>query len=142
MCIINFKKTHTFAQLPQKANESDSGYDVFALQDIDFARGETKFVDTGLQLAFISYGYEIQVRAKSGLARKFGLRVVNAPGTIDNGYRGSIGLILACDVACSFKTGDKIAQLVPMAIPDSAVGWSDEVTETKRGAGGFGSTGA
>lgn len=81
------------AKLPQYANETDAGLDVYALEDITIHPGETKLIKTGLKVA-IPVGYEIQVRPKSGRALKTKMRVANSPGTIDSGYRDEIGVII------------------------------------------------
>jgi dUTP pyrophosphatase len=88
-------------------------------------------------------GYEAQVRSRSGLAIKNGVSVLNSPGTIDSGYRGEVGVILANfgDADFEIKAGDKIAQIVVAPVTLAAVEEVDEIDETDRGTGGFGSTG-
>ena len=88
-------------------------------------------------------GYEAQVRPRSGLALKHGVTVLNTPGTIDSGYRGEVGVILANfgDADFAVRKGDKIAQIVIASVTQPDIVESDAVDSTDRGAGGFGSTG-
>ncbi len=138
---IKFKKNHLEAVLPTR-REGDSGWDVYAVNDIflvpDF--GVVK-IDTGLVLASLTPGYELQARAKSGVTLNKHVVVSNGPGTIDNHYRGSICILMNCLKPVKFLKGEKFAQLVPMAVPESSVAWSEEVSPTLRGEGGFGSQG-
>ena len=99
-------------------------------------------VKTGLFIA-LPPGYEAQVRPRSGLAAKFGITVLNAPGTIDADYRGEIGVILAnlSDASFTINDGDRIAQMVIAAYAHTKWEEVDVLDETKRGQGGFGSTG-
>ncbi len=90
---IPVARIHENAQIPAYAHDTDSGLDVFALDDITIAPGETKLIPTGLKVA-IPRGYELQVRPKSGRALKTKLRIANTPGTIDAGYRDEIGVII------------------------------------------------
>jgi dUTP pyrophosphatase len=143
ICHIQFKKLVKGAQLPEKAKEADSGWDLRCYEDFALHPEEpAKIIKTGLQLANITPGFELQVRSRSGIAAKHSAFVVNSPGTVDNGYRGEICVIMkSLFSVVFFKAGDRIAQLVPIEIPKSTVAWCDVVTETDRGAGGFGSTG-
>lgn len=137
-----FKKLDERAKLPVYGTVGSSGADVFALDDVRLSPGVPVLVATGLQVAFMEEGFELQVRPRSGNTLKKGYTVANSPGTIDNDYRGPLGVILV-----SFKdevlvrSGDKIAQVVGAPVRKISVGVSDEVDETVRGAGGFGSTG-
>ncbi|MBR4155386.1 MAG: hypothetical protein IKU01_01605 [Bacteroidales bacterium] len=90
---IPIELCHENAKIPQYAHLSDSGMDVFAIDDYTIAPGETKLIPTGLKVA-IPPGYELQVRPKSGRALKTKLRIANTPGTIDAGYRDEIGIIV------------------------------------------------
>jgi dUTP pyrophosphatase len=87
--------------------------------------------------------FEAQVRPRSGLALKHGITVLNTPGTIDAGYRGEVGVILANfgDSDFEVKKGDKIAQIVVAPVLQAGIEEADEIDETDRGSGGFGSTG-
>lgn len=138
---IRFKKIHPDAQLPTKAFWSDSGWDVYAVKDFTLLPEDFVVpISTGLQLAQISQGYEIQVRSRSGNTLHKCCMVANQPGTIDNQYRGEIKILMWTLKEVTFKKGEKIAQLVPIEIPISEVAWSEEVSETPRNDGGFGSS--
>ena len=140
---LRFKRIHPDAALPAYAHPSDAGMDLRSVADVTIPRFGRALVPTGL-VALLPPGYEIQVRPRSGLALKKGVTVLNSPGTIDAGYRGEIGVILANFGEESFevKKGDKVAQLVLAPVTQAAVEETDVVDATDRGAGGFGSTGA
>lgn len=154
------------AIIPTYARNGDAGMDVYSTIDIDVAPGQTVLIPTGLRMA-IPYGYEIQVRNKSGIALKTKLRVANTPGTIDAGYRDEIGIIIEnidspiADIEYEFNEkgqpiiksilhgksyhidkGQKIAQLVLSEVPSAAFYEVNDLNEfgESRG-GGFGSTG-
>lgn len=93
MISVPIQLIHEDAKIPQYARAGDAGMDVYAIEDITIGPGETKIVPTGLKCA-VPLGYELQVRPRSGLSVKTPLRVANAPGTIDSGYRGEIGVII------------------------------------------------
>lgn len=128
--------------LPAYATDGAAGMDVLAAEDVSLAPGARHAVATGLAMA-IPQGYEIQVRPRSGLALKHGISVPNTPGTIDSDYRGELKIILINHGTEPFAIvrGDRIAQLV--LAPVVQAGWVevDELDDTARGAGGFGSTG-
>ena len=140
---LGFKRIHPDATLPAYAHSGDAGMDVRSVADVSIPAGARALVPTGL-VAIIPPGYEIQVRPRSGLALKHGVTVLNAPGTVDSGYRGEIGVILANLGETEFRVakGDRIAQLVVAPVTQAAIVEAAEVDETDRGAGGFGSTGA
>ena len=139
---LRFKRIHPDAVLPAYAHPSDAGMDIRSVADIVIPRGGRALVPTGL-VAIIPPMHEIQVRPRSGLALKHGVTVLNTPGTIDSGYRGEIGVILANfgDKDFSVVKGDKVAQLVFAPVVQPEVVETDTIDETDRGAGGFGSTG-
>ena len=139
---LRFKRIHPDAVLPAYAHPSDAGMDVRSVADLVIPAGGRALVPTGL-VAIIPPMYEIQVRPRSGLALKHGVTVLNTPGTIDSGYRGEIGVILANfgDKDFSVSKGDKIAQLVFAPVVQPEIEETDTIDETDRGAGGFGSTG-
>jgi dUTP pyrophosphatase len=128
--------------LPAYATDGAAGMDVLAAEDVTLAPGARHAVATGLALA-IPHGFEIQVRPRSGLALRHGISVPNAPGTIDADYRGELKVILINhgDAAFEVLRGDRIAQLV--LAPVARASWLkvDELDQTARGEGGFGSTG-
>ncbi len=128
--------------LPAYATPGAAGMDVVAAEELTLRPGTRAAVATGFALA-IPPGYEIQVRPRSGLALKQGITVPNTPGTIDSDYRGELKVILInhSDDDFAIQRGDRIAQLV--LAPVTLARWDevDELDETMRGAGGFGSTG-
>ena len=128
--------------LPEYATAGAAGMDVVSAEDVTIPPGGRHAVATGLALA-IPPGYEVQVRPRSGLALKHGISVPNAPGTIDSDYRGELKVILINHGAKSFAIlrGDRIAQLVVAPVTRAAWVEVDELDETARGEGGFGSTG-
>jgi dUTP pyrophosphatase len=138
--IIN-KSSH---DLPSYETIASAGMDLRAHieQDIILKPLERSIVPTGLFMA-LPVGYEAQVRPRSGLAAKYGLTVLNSPGTIDADYRGEIGVILVnlSNVDFTIKNGERVAQLV-IAKHERAM-WNpvQNLSETSRGTGGFGSTG-
>lgn len=128
--------------LPAYATDGAAGMDVVAAEDLDLAPGARHAVATGLALA-IPPGFEIQVRPRSGLALKHGISVPNAPGTIDSDYRGELKIILINHGSESFsiRRGDRVAQLVLAPVVHGTWLEVDELDDTARGQGGFGSTG-
>jgi dUTP pyrophosphatase len=128
--------------LPEYATEGAAGMDVLAAEDVTLPPGGRHAVATGLALA-IPPGYEIQVRPRSGLALKHGITVPNTPGTIDSDYRGELKVILINHGATDFaiRRGDRIAQLVLAPVVRASWLKVDELDDTTRGEGGFGSTG-
>ena len=142
MMTLRFKRIHPDAVLPSYAHPSDAGMDVRSVDDLVVPAGKRALVHTGLIMALPPM-YEAQVRPRSGLALKNGVTVLNTPGTIDSGYRGEVGVILANfgDEDFVVKKGDKIAQIVIAPVTQPAIEETEIVDETDRGAGGFGSTG-
>ncbi len=128
--------------LPAYATAGAAGMDVVSAEAVTIAPGGRHAVATGLAMA-IPPGFEIQVRPRSGLALKHGITVPNTPGTIDSDYRGELKVILINHGADAFaiQRGDRVAQLV--LAPVTRASWLavDELDETERGTGGFGSTG-
>ena len=128
--------------LPAYATAHAAGMDVVAAEDLDLQPGQRHAVATGLRIA-IPEGYEVQVRPRSGLALKHGITVPNTPGTIDADYRGELKVIMINHGTEAFpiRRGERIAQLVPAAVTQAAWDEVEELDETVRGEGGFGSTG-
>ena len=128
--------------LPSYATPGAAGMDVVAAEDFNLAPGQRHAVATGYKVA-IPEGYEIQVRPRSGLAFRHGIGVPNTPGTIDSDYRGELKILLINHGSEPFaiRRGDRIAQLVPAAVTLAAFDEVENLDETHRGAGGFGSTG-
>jgi dUTP pyrophosphatase len=127
---------------PAYATHGSAGLDVVAAEDLTLVPGQRHAVATGFSIA-IPTGYEVQVRPRSGLALKHGITCLNTPGTIDEDYRGEVRVILANLGSESFEVrrGERIAQLVPAPVLKAQFREVAELSETGRGAGGFGSTG-
>jgi len=130
------------AHLPTYATEGAAGVDLSANVSGVIKKGEVKLVTTGIYIE-IPYGYEAQVRPRSGLALKHGITVLNSPGTIDSDYRGEIGIILVNfgDKDFYYNKGDRLAQVVFNKVVKAEFIVSDKLETTKRGEGGFGHTG-
>ncbi|MDQ3246953.1 MAG: dUTP diphosphatase [Pseudomonadota bacterium] len=128
--------------LPGYATAGAAGLDVVAAEDVTLAPGQRHAVATGFAIA-IPEGYEVQVRPRSGLALKNGITCLNTPGTIDSDYRGEVKVILANLGSEPFavRRGERIAQLVPAPVIKAEFAEVDTLEQTRRGAGGFGSTG-
>ena len=139
---VRFRRIHPAAELPAYAHQDDAGMDLRSVEDCTVPRGGRLLVHTGLQME-LPPGYEAQVRPRSGLALKHGVTVLNTPGTIDAGYRGEVGVILANfgDADFSVAKGDRIAQMVIAPVLRAEIVEADALDSTDRGAGGFGSTG-
>ena len=126
-----------------RGHPGDAGMDIRSIEKITIPARGHRLVHTGLRVR-IPEGFEIQVRPRSGLALKHGVTVLNTPGTIDSGYRGEIGVILAnfSDKDFEIRKGDRIAQLVFAPFVSARILEGDvDKEETDRGEGGFGSTG-
>jgi dUTP pyrophosphatase len=137
---LAFEKTHENAKLPQKNHASDTGYDVFCVEDkVVPARGSA-VVDVGLKFANIPEGYWIKIEGRSGLGFKHG--ILPHPGIIDNGYRSDAGIKLynLTDADYQVKAGDRIAQFVLYPIVSVEVAFG-QVVDSDRGEKGFGSSG-
>lgn len=130
-------------ELPRYASTGDAGLDLIAGENVSLGPGQREAVPTGIAVA-IPQGYAGFVHARSGRSLKEGLALANAPGLIDSGYRGEIKVIVVnLDPSSSIdiRRGDKIAQLVIQAVEQVELEAVDELPETDRGEGGFGSTG-
>lgn len=131
----------SFGALKRETSGS-SGFDLRAIEEVLISAGDRVLVKTGIKVQ-IPFGYEGQIRPRSGLALKKGITVLNAPGTIDSDYRGEIGVILINLGNSDFlvEHGRRIAQLIIQAVPDVTFVEFDELSETERNSSGFGSTG-
>lgn len=140
--VLRIKKLHPAAHVPRYAHPGDAGLDLFAVEALSLPPGEARLVRTGIAIE-LPPGTEAQVRPRSGLALKHGITVLNAPGTIDAGYRGEVGVILINHGRQAFdvEEGSKIAQMVIQPVLSVTVEEHAELSDTARGAGGFGSTG-
>jgi len=142
---VLFKKLHKNAQLPERQTLHSAGADLRAIRPYMLPAGEWMAVSCGFAMA-LPEGYEAQIRPRSGLALNHGVTVLNAPGTVDSDYRGEMKVILINHGKSPFpiSPGDRIAQMViarvpaPTSLPFAEV---EELDETPRGTGGFGSTG-
>ncbi|MEM7416367.1 MAG: dUTP diphosphatase [Gemmatimonadota bacterium] len=129
--------------LPSRATEQAAGYDVRSAEDeVVLQPGEIRLVATGLVME-LPEGVECQVRPRSGLALKHGITLPNSPGTIDPDYRGELKVIMqnTGPVPVTLERGERIAQLVFARFEAPTISEGTELSETERGAGGFGSTG-
>ncbi len=139
---LRIKKLTPEAIIPSYAHDGDAGLDLFAADQATIAPGERRLIGTGISIE-LPADTEGSVRPRSGLALHHGVTVLNAPGTIDRGYRGELGVILINHGSAPFSVtpGMKIAQLVVAPCSRVEVEHSTELTPSSRGAGGFGSTG-
>lgn len=164
---VKIKKLHEDAVIPQYARAMDAGFDLVAVEDALIAPGQSAKVPTGLAFA-LPEGFELQVRPRSGISAKTKLRLSNAPGTVDAGYRGEVCVLIdnihfpsgekgtvcldASEKAIAvdqevdkhsylIKKGDRIAQGVIAIVPVAQFDVVDELDDTERGSGGFGSSG-
>ncbi len=133
---------HSENPLPQYITEGAAGLDIYAAEDALVQNGSVSLVSTGLYME-IPFGYEAQIRCRSGLALKHGLMMVNGIGTIDSDYRGEIKIIFTncTDVPYQIKKGDRIAQMVFCKYMKAEFIETSELESTKRSEGGFGSSG-
>jgi len=138
---VLFRKTNSVAKTPLYQHNDDSGADLYSVVDFVLEPGEIKLIPTGISIE-ITKGIEAQLRPKSGLSLK-GLSIVNTPATIDAGYRGEIKvpLINLGKNTLEFKCGDKIAQIVFAPVYRGHFIEVNELNDTLRSEGGFGSTG-
>ncbi|HHV21492.1 MAG TPA: dUTP diphosphatase [Propionibacterium sp.] len=129
--------------VPAYAHEGDAGADLHTTEDVLLAPGERRLVGTGVAIA-LPWGYAGFVHPRSGLAARHGLTVVNAPGTVDAGYRGEIKVCLLNtdrEHPIELRRGDRIAQLVIQAVARAEFVEVPELPDSVRGTGGHGSTG-
>lgn len=139
---VKIKRLDPGLPLPSYAKSGDAGVDLHATKDVIVHPMDRALIPTGIAIQ-LPRGVEAQVRSRSGLALKKGVFVLNSPGTIDSGYTGEIGVILfnTTNEPFSVKRGDRIAQLVFSPVYQAEFKEVDELEETERGGGGFGSTG-
>jgi len=158
---LKIKRLHPDAIIPSRANSTDSGLDVYSLENATIKQGDMKAIHTGIAIQLpkpvgftvfpIEVGvnfkqlliWECQVRPKSGLAFKHGLTVLNTPGTVDNSYRGEVIVLLQNHGKESFhvEKGMKVAQLVITPVINPKIIEVEELDDTTRGEKGFGSSG-
>lgn len=131
--------------LPEYKTEESAGMDIHAApeQPVILEPGQRKLIATGFKMS-IPRGFEAQIRPRSGMAYKNGITILNSPGTIDSDYRGEVKLLAVnlSDVTFTINRGDRIAQMVISPVYQPEIIEVDELDETVRGEGGFGSTGS
>jgi len=141
---LQIKRLDDSLPLPKYETEGSAGMDLYAVEAGSVnSGGGPVLVPTGIAIA-VPQGYEAQIRPRSGLAAKHGVTVLNSPGTIDSDFRGQIQVILACSTKGGFYSwsrGDRIAQMVIAPVVQPTLVEVQELDETGRGEGGFGSTG-
>lgn len=140
---VQLKMLDAGLEAPSYAHPGDAGADLRAREDVVLQPGERKLVATGVAIA-LPHGFVALIHPRSGLATNHGLTIVNAPGTVDAGYRGEISVtLLNTDSrdAIELRRGDRIAQMVIQRVEHAQFVTVSELSESVRGAGGFGSTG-
>jgi dUTP pyrophosphatase len=140
---VLIKRLDPGVPLPAYAHPGDAGADLSAAEDVELGPGERALVRTGIAIA-LPAGYAAFVHPRSGLAARHGVTIVNAPGTVDAGYRGEIKVTMLNtdrERAVSFKRGDRIAQLVIQRVERAVFHEVAVLPGSSRGEGGFGSTG-
>lgn len=143
---VLFKKLPHAEDLPLPSYESEyaAGMDIRAALDepVELEPGSRKLIPTGLKMA-LPKGYEAQIRPRSGLAYRNGITMLNTPGTIDADYRGEVKVLAVNlgDDSFTIEHGDRVAQMVIAPVTQAEVKEVDDLSETERGDGGFGSTG-
>lgn len=142
MYTLKIKKLHDDAIIPNFAHKGDAGMDLYSIEEVVIPASESRLIKTGISIA-LPKNTEAQVRPRSGLALKHSVTVLNTPGTIDEGYRGEIGVILINHGKENFTVNKnmKIAQMVVKPIYDINILEVSNLDDTERGNGGFGSTG-
>lgn len=140
--ILKAKKLDPSAQLPRYAHPGDAGLDLHSNEDAEIAPGDTRLIHTGISIE-LPPDTEAQVRPRSGIAGKHGVTVLNSPGTIDEGYRGEVGVLLINHGKSAFRVtkGMRIAQMIVSPVLRVDVQEAKDLSNTQRGEGGFGSTG-
>lgn len=139
---LKVKLINKDAKLPQYANPGDAGLDLYSVEEKVIQPGEAELIATGMIIE-LPRGTEAQVRPRSGLALKHQVTVLNSPGTIDEGYRGEVKVILINHGKKEFKVEKqmRIAQMIVAPVSKVNVIEVKDVSDTERGEGGFGSTG-
>ena len=140
---LKVKKLSEPAKLPVKGSPQAAGWDLHSNEEGFLRPGERKLFGTGLAFA-LPEGYEMQIRPRSGMAWKKGVTVLNSPGTIDSDYRGEVKVMLVNHdkSPVQIRKGDRIAQAVIAQHAEASLILTDDLDDTERGEGGFGSTGS
>jgi dUTP pyrophosphatase len=144
---VKIKKLHSDAIIPKYQTSGSAGFDIHVIEDVEIYPGETKILKTGLSFE-IPEGYELQIVPRSGISAKSKLRISNSPGTVDSDFRGEIGIIVdnidylkKDSIPHTIKKGDRIAQGKITPVVQAIFIETDELDQTVRGEGRFGSTG-
>jgi dUTP pyrophosphatase len=139
---LKIVKLDQLAIQPKYEYKSDSGMDLFSIGELEIPSGESRLIPTGISIE-LPAGTEAQIRPKSGLALNYQVTVLNTPGTIDQGYRGEIGVILINHGKNPFRVakGMKIAQMVVAPVIHVEIEEVNRLSDTSRNTSGFGSTG-
>jgi len=146
---VKFKSINDYSIIPSYKHEGDSGFDLHACESFTISYNQITLVHTGLQIELPkitgAFSLELQIRPRSGFARKYGIMVINSPGTIDFGYRGEI-IILLTKITRGYYSGscgERIAQgiICPVLCNDVVLYQDVKLSESERGKNGFGSTG-
>ena len=140
---VEIKRLDEGVALPKYAKPGDAGLDLCASEDVELLPGKRAMIPTGLAIA-LPEGFAGFVQPRSGMAIREGLSIVNTPGLVDSGYRGELKIIAINtddEKTISIKRGDRIAQLVIQEVPIVNLVEVNELSETERGASGFGSSG-
>ncbi len=139
---LKILKLNNSAIIPKYEHPNDAGLDLISIEELEIPSKESRLIHTGISIE-LPQGTEAQIRPRSGLALKHQITVLNTPGTVDEGYRGEIGVILINHGKDSFKVtkGMKIAQMIVTPVIHVEVEEVDNLSDTSRGTGGFGSTG-
>lgn len=139
---LKVKLIHEEAKLPYQANEGDAGLDLYSIEETVIKAGESTLIGTGIQIE-LPEGTEAQIRPRSGLALKHSVTVLNSPGTIDEGYRGEIKVILINHGREDFTVEKemRIAQMIIAPVLQIKLEQADALSDTARDQGGFGSSG-
>lgn len=139
---LKVKLIHEDAKLPNRANEGDAGMDLYSIEEKVIHAGKSALIRTGIEME-LPKGTEAQVRPRSGLALKHSITVLNSPGTIDEGYRGEVRVILINHGKEDFTVEKhmRIAQMIIAPVLQVEIEQTENLTESDRGRGGFGSSG-
>lgn len=141
---LKIKKVKENAKIPTRGSDGAAGFDLYACIDepLTLNKGDTALIPTGIAIA-VPDGYAAFIHSRSGLSIKKGICLLNSVGVVDSDYRGEVcvGVIKATDGPYTIEPGERIAQMVIKAVEIPELIETDELDETERGAGGFGSTG-
>lgn len=140
---VKIKKLTDNAIVPTYGKEGDAGADLYLTEVVRLPPHARALGKTGIAIE-LPIGYEAQIRSRSGTSLKKGVIILNSPGTIDEGYRGEIGLVLynSSDVLVHLEVGERVAQMVIKPVEQANFEIVEELSDSDRGSGGFGSTGS